>query len=319
MKSLYRMSNSLSFFIDLQYRHIDYTMKGIHDDLRDISQQHNFDFFNPKAGVFYTISSRSQAYLSAAVSHREPNRSVYRDADPGQQIKHEQLINLELGYGFQSSRLKFNSNVFYMHYNDQLVLTGKINNVGAPILTNVPASYRLGIENSLEYSISRRISIGGHLSLSSNKILNYIHYVDNWNYWDDPDNQPYQYAYEMGTTDISFSPSVVGGFTLGILPFDGFAIDLTGSYVSRQFLDNTSNKDRSLDPYFITNANMRYVVPQSIFKKLELKLQLNNLTSRWYETNGWVYQYVLDDEEYTMDGYFPQALLHGIVGVSVMF
>ncbi|MDY0085499.1 MAG: TonB-dependent receptor [Bacteroidales bacterium] len=319
LKGLYKLSSSLSAFIDMQYRHIDYQMKGIHDDLRDISQQHTFDFFNPKAGLFYTISSRSEAYASIAVSHREPNRSVYRDADPGQQIEHEQLVNLEVGYGFQSSKLKLNSNVYFMRYNNQLVLTGKINYVGAPILTNVPESYRLGIENSLEYSISRRISVGGHLSLSSNKILNYIHYVDNWNYWDDPDNQPYQYTYEMGTTDISFSPSVVGGFTLGILPFDGFAIDLSGSYVSRQYLDNTSNKDRSLDPYFVTNANIRYEIPQTLFKKLELKLQLNNLTSRWYETNGWVYQYVLDDEEYTLDGYFPQALLHGVVGLSVMF
>ena len=319
LKSLYAPSGSASVFIDLQYRFIDYKINGIHDDLRDISQQHQFNFFNPKAGVFFTIDQRNKAYASVAVSHREPNRSVYRDADLGQQITHEQLINLEAGYGFQTSKLRLNTNVYYMHYNNQLVLTGKINNVGAAILTNVPRSYRLGIESSINYSFNHLLSLGAHLSVSDNKILSYTHYVDNWNYWDDPENQPYQYATELGTTNISFSPAVVGGFSIGLLPFKGFAIDLTGSYVSRQYLDNTSNTARSLDPYFVANANMRYQIPQQLFKKLELKLQLNNLSSNWYETNGWVYQYVYNGEENTLDGYFPQALLHGIFGVSVMF
>jgi iron complex outermembrane receptor protein len=318
-KSLYTINESFSAFIDLQFRHIDYKISGIHDDLRDISQEHTFDFFNPKVGLFYTINKNNQAYVSMAVSHREPNRSVYRDADSGQTITHEQLINFEAGYSYNSQKIRINSNVYFMDYNNQLVLTGKINNVGAAIMTNVPESYRLGIENSIDYSISRIVSVGGHLSLSANKILNYIHFVDNWSYWDDPENQPYQYAYDLGTTDISFSPAVVGGFTIGVRPFAGMAVDLTGSYVSRQYLDNTSNKDRSLDPYFISNVNVRYEIQQNLFKKLELKLQLNNITSTWYETNGWVYQYVVDGEEYTMDGYFPQALLHGVVGLSVMF
>ena len=318
-KSLYTINESFSAFVDLQFRHIDYKISGIHDDLRDISQEHTFDFFNPKAGLFYTIDQNNQAYISIAVSHREPNRSVYRDADPGQQITHEQLVNLEAGYGFSNQKIRLNSNVYFMDYTNQLVLTGKINNVGAAIMTNVPESYRLGIENSIDYSISRVFSLGGHLSLSTNKILNYTHFVDNWSYWDDPENQPYQYADELGTTDISFSPAVVGGFTLGMRPFAGMAVDLTASYVSRQYLDNSSSKERSLDPYFVSNINMRYEIPQQLFKKLELKLQLNNITSTWYETNGWVYQYVVDGESYTLDGYFPQALLHGVVGLSVMF
>ncbi|MDN5350170.1 MAG: iron complex outerrane recepter protein [Bacteroidales bacterium] len=319
LKSLFTINEAFSAFVDLQYRHIDYKISGIHDDLRDISQEHTFDFFNPKAGLFYTINKNHQAYVSIAVSHREPNRSVYQDADPGQTITHEQLLNLEAGYSYNSQKIRISSNVYFMDYNNQLVLTGKINNVGAAIMTNVPKSYRLGVENSIDYSISRMVSVGGHLSLSANKILNYTHYVDNWNYWDDPENQPYQYAYELGTTDISFSPAVVGGFTIGVRPIAGLALDFTGSYVSRQYLDNTSNKDRSLDPYFVSNVNMRYEIPQTLFKKLELKLQLNNIASTWYETNGWVYQYVVDGEEYTMDGYFPQALLHGIIGLSVMF
>ena len=319
IKSLFELNREFSLFADLQFRHIDYKILGIHDDLRDISQEHQYDFFNPKAGLFYTINPKNSAYISVAISQREPNRSVYRDADPTQEIKHEKLLNFEAGYALNNQRFTFNTNVYYMQYKDQLVLTGKINNVGAAILTNVPDSYRLGIENSINYSIGRSLSVGGHFSFSTNKIKNYIHYVDNWNYWDDPETEPYQYAKELGTTDISFSPDVVAGLQIGVKPFDGMLIDLQTSYVSRQYLDNSSNKDRSLDPYLVTNAWIVYEVPQKLFKKLELKLQVNNLFSSWYETNGWVYQYVYDKQEYTSDGYFPQAPAHAMFGLSVMF
>lgn len=319
LKSLFELSPKISLFGDVQYRHIDYDISGIHDDLRDISQEHRFDFFNPKAGVFYTINQQNNAYISVALTHREPNRSVYRDADSSQNISHEQLINLEAGYSFASQSFTLNSNVYYMQYKDQLVLTGKISNVGAAILTNVPESYRLGIENSLNYSINRNLSVGGHLSLSSNKIINYTHFVDNWNYWDDPDSEPYQYAKELGTTNISFSPDVVAGLQIGVKPFDGMLIDLQASYVSRQYLDNSSNTSRSLDPYLVSNARLIYEVPQQLFKKLELKLQVNNLFSSKYETNGWVYQYVSDKQRYTTDGYFPQAPVNAMFGLSVMF
>ncbi|MBZ0243300.1 MAG: TonB-dependent receptor, partial [Bacteroidales bacterium] len=319
IKSLFELNRKFSLFADLQFRHIDYKITGIHDDLRDISQEHQYDFFNPKAGLFYTINKHNSAYFSVAFSQREPNRSVYRDADPTQEITHEKLLNFEVGYALNNQNFTLNSNVYYMQYKDQLVLTGKINNVGAAILTNVPDSYRLGIENSINYSISRSLSVGGHFSLSTNKILNYTHFVDNWNYWDDPEVEPYQYATEMGTTNISFSPDVVAGLQIGVKPFDGMLIDLQTSYVSRQYLDNSSSKDRSLDPYLVTNARLVYEVPQQLFKKLELKLQLNNLFSNWYETNGWVYQYVYDKQAYTMDGYFPQAPANAMLGLSVMF
>lgn len=319
IKTLFELNRKISLFADLQFRHIDYKITGIHDDLRDISQEHQFDFFNPKAGLFYTINKQNSAYFSVAYSQREPNRSVYRDADPSQEIKHEKLLNFEAGYGFSSQRFTLNSNVYYMQYEDQLVLTGKINNVGAAILTNVPESYRFGIENSINYTINSAFSVGGHFSLSSNKIKNYTHFVDNWNYWDKPEVEPYQYATEMGTTNISFSPDVVAGLQIGFKPFSGLLLDLQTSYVSRQYLDNSSNKVRSLDPYMVSNARIIYEVPQQLFKKVELKLQINNLFGSWYETNGWVYQYVYKNQEYTMDGYFPQAPVNAMFGLSVSF
>jgi len=206
-----------------------------------------------------------------------------------------------------------------MDYTNQLVLTGKINNVGAAIMTNVPKSYRAGIENSLTWLVSGTFDLGFNLSLSQNKIKQFTEYVDNWNYWDDPDNQPYQYSFDLGTTDISFSPSVVTGLNLHYQPSSALGVNLLTSYVSRQFLDNTSNKDRSLDPYVVSNMRIAYKVKQSIFQTLEFSLALNNLFSALYETNGWVYKYYYDQQAYTMDGYFPQAPFHWMLGMNIRF
>lgn len=318
-KASYQLNSKLNAFADIQVRHIDHLMEGINDDLSNIDQHPAFTFVNPKAGLYYAINEKSSCYVSVAASNREPNRSVYRDADPGQVIKHEQLVDLELGYSLSTSRVRFSTNLFYMDYTNQLVLTGKINNVGAAIMTNVPKSYRAGIENSLTWLVSGTFDLGFNLSLSQNKIKQFTEYVDNWNYWDDPDNQPYQYSFDLGTTDISFSPSVVTGLNLHYQPSSALGVNLLTSYVSRQFLDNTSNKDRSLDPYVVSNMRIAYTVKQSIFQTLEFSLALNNLFSALYETNGWVYKYYYDQQAYTMDGYFPQAPFHWMLGMNIRF
>lgn len=315
----YQLTERFSLYGDLQYRYIHYRIKGIHDDLRDISQQHRFNFFNPKAGLLYAWNQQSEVYASVSVSNREPNRSVYRDADPNQKITHENLVNYEIGYSLKKGRFSWLSNLYYMDYRNQLVLTGKINNVGAPIMTNVPQSYRLGIENVVSSSIRKNLDFTIHLSLSTNKILAFTEFVDNWNYWDDPDNEAYQYALDLGTTNISFSPEVVAGGTLNYNPFNSLRIMLIGNYVSRQYLDNTSSKNRSLDPYFVSNIIVTYTIPQKIVGSLEVSVALNNLMNNSYESNAWVYKYYYNQQEYTLDGYFPQAGIHGMAGLMVRF
>ncbi len=318
-KAHFQLTKKVNLFGDMQYRHIGYIMRGTHDDLRDIGQKHYFDFLNPKAGVFLTINSQNKAYFSVSVSNREPNRSVYRDADPQQQITHEQLTDYEIGYQFNNEAVTYSVNAYLMQYANQLVLTGKINNVGAPIMTNVPESYRLGLENMFNWKITKRIGLDAHLSLSQNKILKFTEFVDNWNYWDDPDNEPYQYIFDLGTTDISFSPEIVGGLSLHISPLRSLDFSVNTNYVSRQYLDNTSNKSRSLDPYFVNNLLLAFQVPQSIFKEVELRFSLNNWLNETFESYGWVYKYVYDNEEYVIDGYFPQAGIHGMVGLTIVF
>ena len=315
----YRLNEHLSFMADAQYRYIAYSIKGTHDDLRDLTQQHYFNFFNPKAGLSYALNPRSSVYFSLGISHREPNRSVYRDADPGQDIRPERLLDYELGYKLAGTRLSLQANLYYMDYKDQLVLTGKINNVGSAIMTNVPKSYRTGIEVSSAWKIAKPLEWDFNLSLSRNKIKGFTEYVDNWNYWDDPAHQPLQYEKYLGTTDISFSPDVVSGSVLTWTAAKDFHIAWVSKYVGRQYIDNTSNKERSLDPYWVNNLNLDYTLHFKGVKSLMFSVHLNNIFNEKYETNAWVYRYVYNGTESEMNGYFPQALFNFMAGINLRF
>jgi iron complex outermembrane receptor protein len=206
-----------------------------------------------------------------------------------------------------------------MGYKDQLVLTGKINNTGAAILTNVPDSYRTGIEASLFYELTPRLKGALQLSLSENKIKNFVEYVDNWNYWDDPEHEPYQYSFESGKTDISFSPAIVGGLQLYYQLSPSIQIGYHSNLVGRQYLDNTSSKERSLDPYHIGKLIFGAELSNKLFKTTTLQLSLNNLFNTAYESNGWVYRYIYNGEPGLMDGYFPQAGFHWMLQLNLGF
>lgn len=319
IKTIYHMNSKLHLFVDIQLRTIDYAITGTHDDLRDFSQNHNFTFVNPKTGIYYSLNEYNSVYASVARSNREPTRSVYRDASPDQEIFSEQLTDFELGYKLVRKNISFESNLFFMDYKNQFVLTGKINDVGAAIMTNVPQSYRFGIETQLAWRVINNLDFTANLTLSKNRINDFTEYIDNWNYWDDTENEPYQYENELGSTTISFSPSMTAGAQLNYHFRENFDIIFGSNFVSRQFIDNTTNKERSLDPYLIGNLQLKFRVKQPIFKVLEISAILNNLFNTKYETNAWVYRYVYDDQHYAMDGYFPQAGRHGLVSATIRF
>jgi iron complex outermembrane receptor protein len=309
----YAFSELLNFYGDLQFRTIQYSIEGIHDNLRDLTQSHNFNFFNPKAGVFITPDNRNSIFASVALAHREPNRSVYRDADPGQKISSEQLIDYEVGYKYNNQKLNFEANYYYMDYNDQLVLTGQINNVGDPILVNVPKSYRTGIELMGGVRINKSFRWDMNATFSRNKIKDFTAYTDNWDTWPEQVEEP------LGTTDISFSPELIANSSLTVLPFKNFRTVLLSRYVSRQYIDNTSSKERSLDPYFVNDLKFYYSLSTNLIREIDLTLSLNNIFNVEYETNAWVYRYYYDNQEYEMNGYFPQAKFHLMGGISLKF
>ena len=319
VKGNVQLSKALSMMAEVQYRGIHYEIKGTHDDLRDLTQSHDFSFVNPRAGLFYELNPIHQFYFSVAVSHREPNRSVYRDADPGQTIRAEKLYDFEWGYKLRLKTFSLQANTFFMDYKDQFVLTGKINNVGSAIMVNVPKSYRAGVELNMGWQLAKKIRWEANASFSANKIKDFTEYVDNWNYWDDPANQPYQYTKKLGTTDISFSPDVVSGSKLTFKPLDKLSLAWVSKYVGRQYIDNTSSLSRSLDPYWVNNVVVETRFETRWFKEVGLRLSLNNIFSQEYETNAWVYRYFYNGTESAMDGYFPQAKFNFMLGLNLKF
>jgi len=307
------ITEAFSVYVDVQYRHISHEMVGIDDDLRNISQTHNFNFFNPKAGIRISPSANSEVYLYIARASREPNRSAFTDIGPGQTVpKAEHLHDIEAGYSFHNPLVKLGANFYYMAYLDQLVLTGQINDVGSAIMTNVDRSYRRGIELMGKLTLTEFFSWDMNLSWSENKILDFTEYIDNWDTWT-------QESIHRGKTDIAFSPNVVFNSLLKVSPVKNLTFGLSSQFIGKQYIDNTQSTDRMLDAYLVNNLQIHYTLKPAFADALTLSLLINNLDNYNYETNAWVYSYLLGGERYAMDGYFPQAGTHFLAGITLRF
>ncbi len=309
----YNLNNKFNFYGDVQYRRIYYSIDGDHDDLRDITQEHKFNFLNPKAGLYFDINENHSTYFSFAVSNREPSRSDYRDSDEDHTPTGEILYDYEIGYNFKSLNFAVDANIYYMNYKDQLILTGEINNVGDPIMTNVPESYRAGIELAVSAKILQNLKWDINATFSRNKIKDFTAYIDNW-------SPPYeQITDDLGETNLSFSPDIIAGSIISYKPVNNLNISFISKYVSRQYIDNTSNKYRSLDPYFVNNLIINYSFKTKFIKEIGFQLMINNIFNEEYETNAWVYRYYYESNEYMMDGYFPQAGINFLAGINLKF
>ncbi|MCB0823598.1 MAG: TonB-dependent receptor [Bacteroidales bacterium] len=311
-KATWEFAANLRLFGDLQFRRINYQISGIHDDLRDLTQTHEYNFINPKAGLHYHINESSSAYASVAVANREPSRGNFRDADPGEVPKPERLIDYELGYTRQIRHLALEANVYYMDYDDQLVLTGEINNVGDPVMSNVPGSYRLGVELSGKWIVTDDLNWEANVTISKNKVKNFVSYVDDW------DNGG-QVRQDLGETDLSFSPAIVAGSVLRYELVKGFTVSLISNFVGKQYIDNTMADERSLDPYFVNDLLFDYTFSPAFMNQISLYVKLNNFLREEYESNAWVYRYYYMGEYWEMDGYFPQAPFNVLAGVTLKF
>ncbi len=310
----YQLSPGLSVYADAQYRHIDYRINGVDDNLRNLTQIHLFDFFNPKAGIFYTLNNHHSIYFSYGNGHREPNRSNYTDADPTKPAPiQETLHDFELGYKGTFRKYTMGINLYNMRYHDQLILTGRINDVGSAIMTNVPKSYRMGFEYTGKLALLNNLTWEHHVTLSTNKIIDFVEYVDDWDNWGN------QLSHDLGKTDIAFSPSVVAGSNFSWQASKLLNVNFQSNYVSRQFLDNTSNTDRSLNAYIVSNLKLDYTLPHKLVKKWVIYATLNNLFNEKYESNGWVYSYYSEGTRQKEDGLFPQAGISYLLGMSIEF
>jgi len=314
VKLNYQLNEKISLYGDLQYRHIDYRVNGIDNDLRDITQTHSYNFINPKLGIAADINAANKLYFSLAVASREPNRSALIDAHPGRPSPvPETLYDVETGYKFSSSKLLLEANLFYMYYRDQLVLTGKINDVGDPVMENVAKSFRAGLELSLGWKILKNLSWNTNVTLSRNIIRDFVSYTDNWDEW------PTQIVDSIGNTEIAFSPSVIFSSIIDYEIFKELHLALYSKYVGKQFIDNTQSDERCLDPYFVNDILISYSMYPKFMKELAFSLKFNNIFNVLYESNAWVYRYYYEGSYNTYDGYFPQAGIHFMLGITLKF
>jgi iron complex outermembrane receptor protein len=318
LKATLSAGSRLSLFADLQLRGINYEINGIDNDLREITQQHDYLFFNPKAGLNLELNSHQRAYLSVSRANREPNRSNFVDADPAGPVPvHETLTDFEAGYSHAGTTLSLNANLYYMDYRDQLVMTGEINDVGAPVMTNVKDSYRAGIELSAGTKPLSWLQWDVNATFSRNRIRDYVGYVDNLDYWSDPANETYQVEERLGGTDLSFSPGMIMNSRLDAEPLKDLHLVLSSRYVGRQYIDNTSSEERKLDPYFVNDLRLSYTLYPTFVRELTLSFQVLNMFDAEYETNAWIYRYYSGGEHGVYDGYYPQAGINFMAGIRI--
>lgn len=315
-KATYEFTDRVSGYLDLQSRSITYKANGWDNDQKLIDVDEKFNFFNPKAGLQYRLAQGTDIYASYAIAHREPVRNDFVDAPEGVTPKAEKLGNLELGIKKQSSELAYAINYYYMDYKDQLVLTGELNDVGSSIRTNVDKSYRTGIEASVAYAIHDKLNIGANITLSKNKIKDFEEVL--YQYLDDDDVNIITNHYQ--DTDIAYSPEVIAGGEISSRPFKGFEVALMPKYVGKQYMDNTSNENRKIDGYFVSDLRMAYALPVNWANEVKLSLLVNNIFDAMYVSNGFTYSYMYgDDYHVTENFYYPQAGINFLAGLSIKF
>jgi iron complex outermembrane receptor protein len=306
LKASYRL-DQLSFSADLQFRHVNYSFLGIDDvsgQLLDLKQNVQFNFFNPKVGVNYSINSRQFISATFGIANREPVRKDFRESTAENRPKAENMRDLEIGYAYNYKKLAINTNIYWMDYTNQLILTGQINDVGGYTRTNAKESCRAGIELAGRYKIIPSLALSGAFTLSQNKIKQFNEYLDEY-----LDAEPYysQQLIDHKNTNLAFSPTIVTNAGLTFKPLKNLSIDWITKYVGRQYLDNTSNDNRSINPFSFSNLTLSYKIENKFFEEITFGLLVNNIFNALYSNNGYTFSYIYGGQITTENFYYPQA------------
>jgi iron complex outermembrane receptor protein len=301
----YDLTAKWNLFGDLQYRNVIYTANG--DDTGLVND--TFNFFNPKAGVTYTADEKNNLYFSYARANREPNRNDYESGNP----RPEKMDNFELGWRYNSAKAKLTINGYLMNYQDQLVLTGGLNDVGAPLRTNSGRSYRAGIEIDAAIYLSDQWILRPNATISSNKNKDFFFERDG-------------VLQNLGNTDIAFSPDLIAANGLTYLPIKNMQITFLSKFVGEQFMGNIDSERSRLSSYFVNDLNISYEFkPKSVFKSIIINGLINNIFSHEFESNGYFYTF---DDDYSNPGsittiegagLYPQAGINFLTGVTLLF
>ena len=308
---------SLSLFADLQYRNVGYTIGGTDKNLKQLTFDNQYNFFNPKIGATLFLNAQSNVYMSFSLANKEPNRDDFTNLKTGLPMpKAEKLNNVEAGYRYKDARFNIGANVYGMFYKDQLVFTGEINQFSDAYRQNVDKSYRAGVELDAAYVINSKFAVNANAAFSRNKIADYIDYVPAY----DVDFNPIApVATTYDNPDIAFSPNTVLFAELVYQPFKRLALAWQNKYVSEQFMDNTQNSSRKLDAYWVNNARLGYDFSLQGIKNVNIGLLVNNIFNERYESNGYTYSFLYEGNTTTENFYFPQAGTNFLLSLNLKF
>ena len=301
----YQLSEKWRLFGDLQYRNVGFTANGDETGLVDDT----FNFFNPKAGVTYVMNEKQNIYFSYAKANREPNRNDYENGNP----RPEKMDDYELGWRLSTEKTKLNVNGYFMKYKDQLVLTGELNDVGAPVRANSGDSYRLGLEVDATLQLSEKWFLQPNVTVSQNKNQDFVFQRDG-------------VLENLGTTNIAFSPDLIAANRLVYIPIKNFQVALLSKFVGEQYMGNIDAESSKLDSYFVNDLNASYeIVTKKVFKSIRIDALVNNIFNLEYESNGYFYTY---DDDFSNPGtvttiegagFYPQAGINFLVGLTLNF
>ena len=322
VKVAFNITDHWTIFGDVQYRHVDYKTNGINDKFyydtvnyifynQPLDVNETYDFFNPKGGISWNMGSH-HAYASVAVSHREPERNNFTDNGSYPFPKPEQLVDYEMGYNYNNEIWQAGANFYYMDYNDQFVQTGEVSDIGEALTTNIKKSYRMGIEMQAGVNPTSWLTIEANAALSQNKIKDFDEVVEDW----DAESKYRTIHYDNST--LAFSPSAILN---GFVTFHHKGINLTWhtNYVSRMYLDNTENKDRSLPGYSTSNVSASYTYkPKKFVKEAIFKINFNNIFNKRYAASGWVYSAIAESYNHPNDNRYYQIGFIPMAGFNVM-
>jgi iron complex outermembrane recepter protein len=304
-----RFSDWWHFFTDFQFRHVRYNIDGFRDN-PSLFVKNRYSFFNPKIGLTYSRDIW-KAYLSYSAANKEPNREDF-ETGTVQKPRREQLHDFETGIEKATKDYSWGVNLYYMRYREQLVLTGRINDVGAYTRMNVPRSFRMGIELQGTIRFNRWLNAGANLAISRNRVLDLDYFLDDY------DNGG-QVSRHLSSSDLALSPNIVSAGTINIIPIPRLELSILSKFVDKQYLDNTQDASRVLEPYFVQDLRTQYSFKWKKLKEGLLHLQIVNLFNRKYEPNGYTYTYITGGEILSDNRYFPMAGRHFIAGINLKF
>jgi|TARA_R110002020_G_scaffold103640_2_gene242758 iron complex outermembrane receptor protein len=308
-KATYQINNKWSVFADLQGRFVTHKTSGTESDRQPLNVDVTYDFFNPKAGASFQLNKQNQFYFSYGRANREPRRSDFEE----EIFTAETLDDFELGWRYVSDRITVNSNLFYMDYQNQLVLTGALDDVGQPLRATSGESYRLGLEIDAQIKVLDNLSVLPNIALSTNKNRDFVFSRDGS-------------LVNLGNTNISFSPEIVAGNAILYRPMSNLEFGFLSKFVGEQFMGNIDSEVSKLDSYFINDLNINYTVTSlPVVREIVFSALVNNLFNVEYVSNG--YFFTFDDDfsnpptVTTVEGagFFPQATINFLVGATVKF